>query len=93
MAQFYNAYQENILSAIKSSIKAKGKQRATSQELEDLEPWENELSEAFRGQKGYDIAKQLSDLGMENVGKGDARRAELQYKVSKVSPPSIVPFS
>ena len=63
-------------------MKAKGKQRASSQEPEGLEPWGNELAEAFRGQKGYEVAKQLSDLGTLGVGKGDARRAELQHKVS-----------
>lgn len=84
VAQFYNTHQANVLSAINQKTrggKGKGKQRAASQEPEDLEPWENELPETFRGPKGYDAAKQLIEVGIEGVGKGDPRLAQLQFKV------------
>ncbi|KAL5476599.1 hypothetical protein ACEPAI_3279 [Sanghuangporus weigelae] len=87
VAQFYNAHQANVLSAINQknrAAKGKGKQRATSQEPEDLEPWENELPEKFRGPKGYDAAKQLIELGVEGVGKGDSRLEQLQFKEDRL---------
>lgn len=63
------------------SAKAKGKQRATSIEPEDLEPWESELPEQFRGSKGYDVARYLVQAGIEGVSKGDPRRKDLLYMV------------
>lgn len=63
------------------SAKAKGKQRATSIEPEDLEPWESELPEQFRGSKGYDVARYLLQAGIEGVSKGDPRRKDLLYMV------------
>ena len=85
VAQFYNAYQSNILSTIsqekKASARAKGKQRATSQEPEDLEPWENELPEEFRGSNGYDIARHLLEAGLKGVSDKDPRFEDLEYKV------------
>ncbi|KAL5504421.1 hypothetical protein ACEPAH_8496 [Sanghuangporus vaninii] len=87
VAQFYNAHQTNVLSAINQknrAAKGKGKQRAASQEPEDLEPWENELSEKFRGPKGYDAAKQLIELGVEGVGKGDPRLEQMQFKEDRL---------
>ncbi|KAL5525497.1 hypothetical protein ACEPAG_6833 [Sanghuangporus baumii] len=87
VAQFYNAHQANVLSTINQknrAAKGKGKQRATSQEPEDLEPWENELPEKFRGPKGYDAAKQLIELGVEGVGKGDSRLEQLQFKEDRL---------
>lgn len=71
VAQFYNARQSNILSTIsqekKASAKAKGKQRVTLQEPEDLEPWGNELPEEFRGANGDDVAKHLLESGLKGV--------------------------
>ncbi|KAH8112630.1 Mis12-Mtw1 protein family-domain-containing protein [Phellopilus nigrolimitatus] len=88
VAQFYNAHQTNVLSSLNQrkslSAKAKGKQRATSQEPEALEPWENELPDVFRGSKGFDVAKQLLEVGIESVGKGDSRLEELQYKEDRL---------
>ncbi|THH04006.1 hypothetical protein EW145_g5840 [Phellinidium pouzarii] len=91
VAQFYNAHQTNVLSTLNQrnrsrtpSAKARGKQRATSQEPEELEPWENELPDVFRGARGYDIAKQLLDIGVADVGKGDPRREGLQYKEDRL---------
>ncbi|KAL5526291.1 hypothetical protein ACEPAF_8014 [Sanghuangporus sanghuang] len=87
VAQFYNAHQTNVLSAINQknrAAKGKGKQRAASQEPEDLEPWENELPEKFRGPKGCDAAKQLIELGVEGVGKGDPRLEQLQFKEDRL---------
>ena len=85
VAQFYNAHQSNVLSTInqknRASSKSKGKQRAGSQEPESLEPWENELPETFRGSNGYDIAKRLLETGAKDIGKGDQRLEELQFKV------------
>lgn len=63
------------------SAKAKGKQRATSNEPEDLEPWESELPERFRGSNGYDVARYLLQEGVEGVSKGDPRRKDLLYMV------------
>ncbi|KAI5119965.1 hypothetical protein M0805_004345 [Coniferiporia weirii] len=84
VAQFYNAHQTNVLSSLNQSTKAKGKQRATSREPEELEPWENELPDAFRGSKGYDVAKHLLEVGVEGIGKGDPRQEELQYKEDRL---------
>ena len=89
VAQFYNAHQANVLASINqrnrtrtpADGKAKGKQRATSQEPEDLEPRENELPDVFRGPKGYDVAKHILGLGFDGVGKGDPRLEELRYMV------------
>ena len=85
VAQFYNAYQSNIISTInaekKASAKAKGKQRAISQEPDDLEPWENELPEEFKGANGYDVAKHLLEVGLRGVRDKDPRFEDLEYKV------------
>ena len=61
------------------SAKAKGKQRATSEDP-DSEPWENELPAKFRGANGYDIAKRIIHE-RDRIGKGDARLEDLEYKV------------
>ncbi|EJD07140.1 uncharacterized protein FOMMEDRAFT_165737 [Fomitiporia mediterranea MF3/22] len=88
VAQFYNAHQANVLSGIsqksRASSKAKGKQRAGSQEPESLEPWENELPDVFRGPRGYDLAKHLLEVGVEGIGKPDSRREDLEYKEDRL---------
>lgn len=88
-SQFYNAHQKNVLSALDkgsrsrtpTSATAKGKQRAISQEPEDVEPWEHELPEQFRGSNGFDVARKLTERGVDVVGTGDKRGSTFRYKV------------
>ncbi|KLO05495.1 hypothetical protein SCHPADRAFT_896210 [Schizopora paradoxa] len=88
VAQYYNAHRESVLASINQqqrartplSAKAKGKQRANSQEPEDLDPWENELPPRFRGPDGFDLAKRFVGSGVENVGKGSGMSDDLRYK-------------
>lgn len=89
VGQFYETHKVNVLTSLSQqrkartslSAKAKGKQRATSTEPEDLEPWESELPEQFRGSKGYDVAKYLLQAKIEGVSEGDPRRKDLLYMV------------
>lgn len=89
VGQFYETHKSNVLASLHQrsrartplSAKAKGKQRAASTEPEDIEPWESELPEQFRGNGGYDVAKFLLQAGAEGVSKGDPRRDELLFKV------------
>lgn len=94
VAHFYNAHQSNVLAALHqhlrqrartpTSSKTKGKQRASSQELEqdevNAEPWENELPETTR--RGYEAAKQLVAVGADGVGKVESGREEVRFWVS-----------
>ncbi len=89
VAQYYNGHRDSVLASINQlqrartplSAKARGKQRAASQEPEDLDPWENELPTKFRGPGGYDLAKRFVAQGVENVGNGSVGKDDLRYKV------------
>ena len=92
VAQFYNSHQETIMASINHhqrgrthmSSKTKGKQRAASQELEDLEPWEDELPSTFLGPDAIGLAKGFVSQGVEGVGKGPYRREDILYLVRYV---------
>lgn len=86
VANLYNSYRDNVLSEMdkRPSASKKGKQRATSQELED---WENvrefELPEMFRGKGGVGLARRFVGA-KRDVGKNplSARLQSLEFKVS-----------
>src|ERR1700691_577763 len=100
VANFYNTYQSTVLSELDKrlppmapstpssrstlSAKAKGKQRATSQGVEDWsDPREYELSEVFRGEAGIGLARGVVSAGVVgNGGKSplSARLEGLEFK-------------
>ena len=85
VANFYNSYRDKVLSEMdrRPSANKKGKQRATSQELEDWESIrEYELPEMFRGENGVGLARRFvggkRDDGMNSIS---ARLQSLEFKV------------
>lgn len=86
VAHFYNSYRDNVLSELDKRLPripdAKGKQRATSQEVDDWSnPREYELPEEFRGAQGVELAKSV--LEMETGAKSPLtlRLEGLEFKV------------
>ena len=50
----------------------------------DLETYNvrvNELPEKFLGPKGYDVARRLIEMGIDNVGRGEGREQDARIKV------------
>ena len=81
VANFYNSYRDNVLSEIdrRPSANKKGKQRATSQELEDWESIrEFELPERFRGEGGVSLARGFVDA------KGDTEKSPLSARLQSL---------
>ena len=94
VANFYNSYQRTVLSSLDKSLpappptpsaKSKGKQRATSQEVEDWSSLrEHELPEAFRGEDGVGLAKSVVNARETEEGRKSplSERLEgLEFKV------------
>ena len=91
VANFYNSYRTDVLAELdkqvppSTSAKAKGKQRATSQEVEEWSsPREYELPEVFRGEGGVGLARGvIADAGREGGRKSplSERLEGLEFKV------------
>jgi kinetochore protein Mis13/DSN1 len=91
VANFYNSYRTNVLAELdkqlppSTSAKAKGKQRATSQEVEEWSsPREYELPEVFRGEGGVGLARSvIADASGEEGRKSplSERLEGLEFKV------------
>ncbi|KAG2146089.1 Mis12-Mtw1 protein family-domain-containing protein [Suillus bovinus] len=95
---FYNSYITNSKADLErrrqalqspSSAKAKGKQRAASQEPPDdwgwLLPREDELSDAFREKVDLDLIKRImSDMRSESRNVLDERIASIHFKVDSL---------
>ncbi|KIM80325.1 hypothetical protein PILCRDRAFT_822455 [Piloderma croceum F 1598] len=94
VANFYNSYRTNVLAELdkqlppSTSAKAKGKQRATSQEVEEWSsPREYELPEVFRGGGGVGLARGvIADAGREGGRKSplSERLEGLEFKVDSL---------
>ncbi|KAF9232961.1 Mis12-Mtw1 protein family-domain-containing protein [Melanogaster broomeanus] len=99
--QFYRQYEENSNADLEkrrqalkppSSAKAKGKQRATSQELSDdwswLLPREGDLSDEFKEKIDLELIKQVMSseplAGSEFRGPLDREIEDLQFKVDSL---------
>ncbi|EGN98747.1 hypothetical protein SERLA73DRAFT_181372 [Serpula lacrymans var. lacrymans S7.3] len=97
--QFYNSYQTNSLADLEkrrraltppSSLKAKGKQRATSVEPGDdwrwLLPREEELPEAFRGKNGVELAKRIMEERFESGEESpiSQRMEDVRFKIDSL---------
>lgn len=87
---FYKSYRKNTLADMERlrhppSAKAKGKQRATSQDPADFMPREYELPEEFRGNDGLRLAMSVIDDEQGQKNTLGQRMEDLQFKVRETS--------
>ncbi|KII85269.1 hypothetical protein PLICRDRAFT_146108 [Plicaturopsis crispa FD-325 SS-3] len=83
---FYKSYRKNTLADMERlrhppSAKAKGKQRATSQDPAEFMPREYELPEEFRGNDGIRLAMSVIDDEQGQKNTLGQRMEDLQFKV------------
>ncbi|KDQ52709.1 hypothetical protein JAAARDRAFT_162538 [Jaapia argillacea MUCL 33604] len=86
VATYYNQHRARVMAETEKmketrarSAKAKGKQRAMSQEVEDWGPRDYELPEEFRGSEGVALARSI-------VGEDGGRTSPLSRRVEECEP-------
>lgn len=83
VSQHYNSYRAEVLAEIDklTSAKAKGKQRASGDDLDDWDVLQHDLPEYFRGSGNLDLARKIVSSEAGRDSSLSSRLGDLEYTV------------
>ncbi|PCH39348.1 hypothetical protein WOLCODRAFT_141197 [Wolfiporia cocos MD-104 SS10] len=86
VTRHYNAYRQEILAELNTaaSAKAKGKQRASADQVEEWDVEERSLPKHFRGSTNLDLARQVTGAEARKKGALNTRLESLEYTMDRL---------
>ncbi|KAI0925492.1 hypothetical protein AcV5_008214 [Taiwanofungus camphoratus] len=86
VSQHYNSYRAEVLAEIDklTSAKAKGKQRAFGDDLDDWDVLQHDLPEYFRGSGNLDLARKIVSSEAGRSSSLSSRLGDLEYTIDRL---------